>query len=121
TATIARMDFAAVTATNKAAVVFIAVRMPDGALTSGTGFNVLPSGLIVTNRHVVQRSDGTRAERIGVAFDGTRAAWEQAEIEFVSTTDELALLRLVRRSTWPVVAGIARDGSGVSVGDPVAI
>jgi pSer/pThr/pTyr-binding forkhead associated (FHA) protein/V8-like Glu-specific endopeptidase len=121
TATISRMDFAAVTATNKAAVVFIAVRMPDGASTSGTGFNVLPSGLIVTNRHVVQRADGTRADRIGVAFDGTRAAWEQAEIEFVSTTDELAFLRLVRRGTWPVVSGVARDGSGLSVGDPVAV
>lgn len=121
TATISRMDFAAVTATNKAAVVFIAVRMPDDAATSGSGFNVLPSGLIVTNRHVVERPDGTRADRIGVAFDGTRGAWEQAEIEFVSTTDELAFLRLVRRSTWPVVSGVARDGSGISVGDPVAV
>jgi S1-C subfamily serine protease len=121
TATISRMDFAAVTAMNKAAVVFIAVRMPDGTASSGTGFNILPGGLIVTNRHVVQDASGALASRIGVAFDGTTGAWEQAEIELVSGTDELALLRLVRRATWPVVSGIARDASGVAVGDPVAI
>jgi len=53
---------------NKAAVVFIAVEMPDGRTESGTGFNILPTGLIVTNRHVVQSAAGVRAARVAVAF-----------------------------------------------------
>jgi S1-C subfamily serine protease len=121
TATIARMDYAAVTESNRAAVVFIAVEMPDGKASSGTGFNVLPSGLVVTNRHVVQRPDGTRATRVAVAFDGTQGAWLSATIEYVSAEDELALLRLVRPGPWPVVNGIARDASTLRLGDPVAI
>ena len=121
TASIAGMDFAAVAAANRAAVVFIAVEMPDGTSTSGTGFNILPSGLIVTNRHVVRSRDGTRAQRVAVAFDGTRAAWLTATIEFVSQTDELALLRLVRPGSYPTVSGIARDDSALRIGAPVAI
>lgn len=121
TATLARMDYAAVTATNRAAIVFIAVEMPDGTPISGTGFNVLPTGLIVTNRHVVQAASGARAARIAVVFDGMEGAWQSAEIETVSTRDELALLRLRQRGTWPVVGGVARDTRGVALGDPVAL
>ena len=121
TASIAGMDFAAVAAANRAAIVFIAVEMPGGASTSGTGFNILPGGLIVTNRHVVRARDGTRAQRVAVAFDGTRAAWLTATIEYVSETDELALLRLVRPGSFPTVSGIAREGSALRLGAPVAI
>ena len=70
TASIAATDYPAIAAANKAAIVFIAVLMPDGSKESGTGFNVLPSGLIVTNRHVVQAEDGTRAQQVGVIFEG---------------------------------------------------
>ncbi len=121
TAMIAGMDYAAVAAANRAAVVFIAVEMPDGKATSGTGFNILPTGLIVTNRHVVRARDGTRATSIAVAFDSTRGAWLSATIEYVSETDELALLRLNRAGRYPVVSGIARTGTGLRIGDPVAI
>lgn len=121
TAMIAGMDHAAVAAANRAAIVFIAVEMPDGKSTSGTGFNILPSGLIVTNRHVVQMKDGTRASQIAVAFDSTKGAWRTATIEYVSETDELALLRLTRVGRYPVVSGIARTGAGLRIGDPVAI
>lgn len=120
-ATFARTDYSAILSANKAAVVFIAVEMPDGRTSSGTGFNVLPTGLIVTNRHVVQSPDGARAARVAVAFEGTRGEWREAEIEMVSTTDELAVLRLTRPGPYPVVNGIAGDSDGVRLGDPVAI
>lgn len=122
TATLARMDYAAVTAMNRAAIVFIAVEMQDGELNSGTGFNVLPSGLIVTNRHVVQGADGVKARRIAVVFDGMEGAWRTAQVESVSGTDELAFLRLSGRGGLPVVSGISRDAiSDSSLGEAVAI
>ena len=121
TATLASTDFPAIGAANKPAVVFIAVQMPDGSSSSGTGFNILPSGLIVTNRHLVQSADGTRAERVAVAFEGTQGEWRLATIEYVSGTDELATLRLTRPGSYPVVNGIAGDVGGVRVGDPIAI
>lgn len=121
TAILARIDYAAITAANRPAIVFIAVEMPDGALSSGTGFNLLPSGLVVTNRHVVQGPDGARARRVAVVFEGTRGAWIPATIERVSATDELAFLRLGAPGPHPAVSGVARDGVASALGDPVAI
>lgn len=121
TAVIARMDYAAIAAANRAAMVFLVVEMPDSTRSTGTGFNLLPGGLIVTNRHVVEEADGTRAQRIAVAFDGTRGEWLQARIETVSTTDELAFLRLVRPGAFPVIAGIASDGASSALGEPVGV
>jgi serine protease Do len=121
TATLAGTDYPAIAAANKPAIVFIAVEMPDGTPSSGTGFNVLPGGLIVTNRHVVQKADGTRAQRVGVIFDGQQGAWREARIEYVSDDDELALLRLTLPGNYPIVSGIAGDVRGVQLGDPIAL
>jgi pSer/pThr/pTyr-binding forkhead associated (FHA) protein len=121
TATLVGTDYGAIAAANKPAIVFIAVEMPDGSPSSGTGFNVLPGGLIVTNRHVVQKPDGTRAQRIGVIFDGQQGAWREARIEYVSEDDELALLRITLPGNYPIVNGIAGDVRGVRLGDPIAL
>ena len=121
TASIAGTDYPAIAAANKPAIVFIAVLMPDGSKSSGTGFNILPSGLVVTNRHVVQAADGTRATQVGVIFEGQKGQWHEARIELVSTTDELALLRLIEPGDFPIVTGIAGDSEGVQVGSPIAI
>ncbi len=119
TSTIARMDYNAVTAANKSAIVFIAVRI-EGVASSGTGFNVLPSGLIVTNRHVVQNREGVRATDVAVVFDGT-TGWRRATIEYVSPNDELALLRIDAPGNYPTVAGISREPADLKLGDPVAV
>ncbi len=121
TASIAGMDYAAIASANQAALVFLVVEFPDSSRSTGTGFNILESGLIVTNRHVVQTADGVRAQRIAAAFDGTSGEWKRATVEVVSETDELAFLRVTTAGTYPVVAGIARDGSAARVGSPVAI
>jgi pSer/pThr/pTyr-binding forkhead associated (FHA) protein len=121
TASIAGMDYAAIAAANQAALVFLVVEFPDSARSTGTGFNIDPSGLIVTNRHVVQTPDGVRAQRIAAAFDGTSGEWKRASVEIVSETDELAFLRVTTPGTYPVVAGVARDGGTARVGSPVAI
>lgn len=121
TASIAGMDYAAIAAANQAALVFLVVEFPDSTTSSGTGFNIHPSGLIVTNRHVVQTADGVRAQRIAVGFDGTRGEWKRASVDVVSETDELAFLRVTTPGTYPVVAGLARDDGALRIGSPVAI
>lgn len=121
TASLAGTDYPAIAAANKPAIVFIAVEMPDGSVSSGTGFNLLPSGLIVTNRHVVQQANGTRAKQVGVIFEGRKGEWRQARIEAVSTTDELALLRIITPGNYPIVNGIAGDVAGLQVGSPIAL
>lgn len=121
TASMAAIDYQAIAEANQRAIVFVVVEFPDSAKSTGTGFNVLPSGLIVTNRHVVQRPDGARAQRIAVAFDGTSGQWKRAGIEVVSETDELAFLRLATAGTYPVVNGVARDDATAGLGRPVAI
>lgn len=121
TASLAGTDYAAIAEANKPAIVFIAVQMPDGRPSSGTGFNLLPGGLIVTNKHVVQDQQGQRATRVGVVFEGRRGEWREASIEYVSDDDELALLRLVVPGNYPIVSGIARDARSVSLGSPIAL
>ncbi len=121
TASLATMDYSAIADANQRAIVFLVVEFPDSSRSTGTGFNILPSGLIVTNRHVVQTPDGVRAQRIAVAFDGTSGQWKRATIELVSETDELAFLRLVTAGTYPVVNGVARDDATTGTGRPVAI
>mgnify|MGYP003704695903 CR=1 FL=1 len=71
----AQLDYQAIAAKSSPAVVFIAVQLPSGKKVSGSGFNVLPSGLVVTNKHVVQDETGGAAVRIAVEFDKTKAAF----------------------------------------------
>jgi len=121
TASFARTDYGAILAANKAAVVFVAVELESGEAATGTGFNLLPDGLIVTNRHVVQPPNGQVAKRIAVVFEGTKGEWRFATVESVSETDELAFLRITRPGPYPTISGIARDSDKVRLGDPVAI
>ncbi|MEY4609345.1 MAG: hypothetical protein RL625_1562, partial [Gemmatimonadota bacterium] len=121
TPSFARTDYSGILAANKAAVVFIAVELENGEAATGTGFNLLPDGLIVTNRHVVQPTNGQGAKRIAVVFEGTKGDWRFATVESVSPTDELAFLRLTRPGPYPTITGIARDSDKVRLGDPVAI
>ncbi len=114
------VDYESIAAKNGPAIVFIAVEEAAGAFISGSGFNVSPSGLVITNRHVVQDAQGRPAKRIKVIFDNTHGAWKRAHVLKVSATDELAFIKIDDAGTYPVVAGIARQSS-VRVGTPVAI
>jgi S1-C subfamily serine protease len=115
----AAVDWQTVNARNAPAMAFLVVEMEDGTKSSGTGFNVHPSGLIVTNRHVIQDEKGRRAKRIAVRFENTLMMFKGAVVVKVSETDELAWLR-IDGGPYPVVQGIARDGN-VRVGAPMAL
>jgi S1-C subfamily serine protease len=114
------VDYEQIAAKNGPAIVFIAVEEASGEWTSGSGFNVSPSGLVVTNRHVVQDAQGRAAKRVKVIFDNTHGAWKNAHVIKVSATDELAFIKIDDAGTYPVVAGVAKQ-SGVRVGSPIAL
>ena len=114
------VDYEAIAAKNGPAIVFIAVLEASDTPMSGSGFNVSPSGLVVTNRHVVQDAQGRPAKRVKVIFDNTHGAWKSAHVVKVSATDELAFIKIDDAGTYPVVAGIAKDPD-VRVGAPVAL
>jgi len=114
------VDYESIAAKNGPAIVFIAVEEAGGEYMSGSGFNVSPSGLVITNRHVVQDAQGHPAKRVKVIFDGTSGAWKSAHVLKVSPTDELAFIKIDDPGTYPVVAGVAKQPS-VRVGTPVAL
>ena len=119
-ATAARMDHASIAAASGPAVALIAVEMPDGARWTGTGFAITREGTIVTNRHVVRDSSGTVAARIAVIFADTRR-WLPARVVRTSETAELALIAIDAPGPFPTVAGLAGDGSEMTVGAPVTV
>ena len=113
-------DYESIAAKDGAAIVFIAIEEAGGAFSSGSGFNVSPSGLVVTNRHVVQDAQGHPARRVKVIFDNTPGAWKSAHVVKVSPTDELAFIKIDEAGSYPSVAGVARQ-SALRVGTPVAL
>jgi len=116
----ARTDFEAITAKNSAAIVFLAVQGADGTNSSGSGFNIKPSGLIVTNRHVVQDEEGREATKVMVIFDNTVGKWLPAHVVKISETDELAWLKIDVPGTYPTVLGVEKSPS-LHVGAAAAI
>ena len=116
----ANVGYEAIAARNGPAIVFIASEQASGEVISGSGFNVSPSGLVVTNRHVVQDEQGRPAKRIAVIFDNTKGKWLTARVVKVSATDELAFLKIEGGGGLPAVAGVVRT-EPLRVGSPVAI
>ncbi|MEA3245149.1 MAG: trypsin-like peptidase domain-containing protein [Gemmatimonadota bacterium] len=118
----AQVDWEGVSARNSPAMVFVVVQTEDGRNSSGTGFNVSPSGLIVTNRHVVRDDKGRPAKMVVVKFDNAPAdaKFKLVRVVKVSETDELAWLKLDGGGPYPAVQGVAR-APGTRPGAPVAL
>jgi S1-C subfamily serine protease len=103
---------------NDAAVAMLASDF-DGKFLAGTAFGITPSGLLVTNRHVVRTEAGVPAQRMMVIYANTKK-WLRVKIVRVSDTDDLALIQVEDPGTYPVVAGVSRAGAAANVGAPVA-
>jgi S1-C subfamily serine protease len=117
---ITQFDFATVHDRNDPAVAMIASDL-EGTFIAGTAFCVSPTGLLVTNRHVVRAESGAAARRVRVLFADTRA-WLPAHVVRMSDTDDLALIQLDVEGgdPYPVVAGVSRTGELARVGAPIA-
>jgi len=115
---VSKVDYERIAEQNTNAVAFIVVQRGD-AIEGGSGFGVTRDGIIVTNRHVVQDATGTPPTRIAVQFHGTKR-WLPAHLLKVSTTDDLAFLKVDAPGAFPMVVGISPSG-GVRPGTPIAI
>jgi S1-C subfamily serine protease len=115
---ITQMDFPRVHDLNDAAVAMIASDL-DGTFVAATAFAISPSGLLVTNRHVVRTAAGHPPRRIRVLFANT-TEWRAARLVRTSEDDDLALLQMESGAPFPVVAGVSRTGRDTRVGSPVA-
>jgi S1-C subfamily serine protease len=117
----AQVDWEAVNAKNAPAMVFLVVEMEDGTRSSGTGFNVHPGGLIITNKHVVRDERGRPAKLVVGKFENATGKFKPMRVIKVSETDELAWLRIESAGgPYPVIQGIARTAN-VRVGAPAAL
>lgn len=117
----ASLDFQAIERVTRPGVAQIYVETPAGVVT-GTAFGVSASGVLMTNRHVVQESDGTPASgRIGVQFSDSKQVWP-AHVVAVSATSDLALVQAERiDGTIPTVRGFNDRADTLTSGSPVAI
>ena len=115
---VSKVDYERITDQNIKAVAFVVVQHGD-AIEGGSGFGVTRDGIIVTNRHVVQDAGEAAPSRIAVQFHGTKK-WMPARLLKVSTSDDLAFLKVDAPGTYPVVVGISPSGS-VRPGAPIAI
>ncbi len=113
-----QVDFAAVSGNAKGVAVVIVQFQGDSVPYAGTGFNIDPSGRLLTNKHVVagEHFDKT-IERMAVQFSGS-AEVLRARLDRVSPTSDIALVQVTDAGPFPTVAGLAQDASP-RAGDPV--
>lgn len=117
----ASLDFETIERVTRPGVAQIYVETADGVVT-GTAFGVSPSGVLMTNRHVVRGPDGnTQPGRIGVQFSDSRQVWP-AHIVAVSSQADLALVQAERiEGDIPTVLGFNAHADTLGSGAPVAI
>ena len=113
------VDWAGITRANRRAVAIIYVRFPDSSMWSGTAFCVSPTGLLITNRHLVTNDQGQGPVDVAVQFSGSSDV-HPARIERVAPDADLAVLRLESQGPFPAVSGLGGDAAP-SEGDPIGL
>jgi S1-C subfamily serine protease len=114
------LDVVDINARNANAVAFLAYEIA-GRAYAGTAFCIDESGLLVTNRHNVQNSNGLRASRLAAKFRDTRV-WIPLRVVAVASgeDDDLAVVQIDQAGvTCPAIASIAPDGATLPEGTPV--
>ncbi len=122
-ASVASLDAAAISRDNADAVAITLVEFADGRRFTGTAFAVrsdAEGGWLVTSKHVVEDSAGTRPSRLGVVFNGSNQNF-RTTVAAVHPTADLALLRVRVARGVPVVKRLAEAGTVVAPGDPVVL
>jgi S1-C subfamily serine protease len=112
-------DFRAAYAASVPAVLYVVTEL-GGERFGGTAFGVTTDGLLVTNRHLVQRG-ATRATRVMVKY-ANETRWREATVVRTASApaDDLALLRVPVDGTTPVPVIPGLDTMPPAVGTPVA-
>lgn len=107
---------------NDDAIVLIESEVPGQRCAGGcegTGFAISPSGLIVTNRHVVMQG-GTTANRIRVKFANTNAWLPATFVRAANRADvDLALVQISKSGKYPSVVGLSESGPDLAEGSSI--
>jgi hypothetical protein len=105
------VDYTAIRSRNDAAIAVIYVRFPDTTrMWTGTAFSVSPSGLLLTNRHIVLGEGGERPQDIAIQFSGSLEVLP-ARLARVAPDADLASVQLESAGPFPAVAGLADEVS----------
>ena len=117
----ANLDFDAIEAGNRRAVAKVFVDFGQEVVTA-TAFSVRSDGTLMTNRHVVAGSSGTRTpRRIAVQFADSRQVWP-ARVLATSNTVDLALLKIDNIvGEIPTVSGFKDLPGAIQSGEGVGV
>jgi S1-C subfamily serine protease len=117
----AALDFKTIEKATRRGTAQIYVELGKEVVT-GTAFGVSRSGILMTNRHVLEGPDGSaRPGRIGIQFADSRQVWP-AHILRVSRTADLALVQVERlEGDIPTVLGFNARTDTLASGSPVAM
>jgi len=107
---------------NDDAIVLIESEVPGQRCAGGcegTGFAISPSGLIVTNRHVVMQG-GTAANKVRVKFANTSAWLPATFVKAAIRADvDLALVQVSKAGKYPSVVGLSESGPDLAAGSAI--
>ncbi len=109
----------AIVQNSKPAIVYIQAsgKSSPGVFSQGTGFNISPEGLIITNRHVVEG-----ANSVNISFDNEKQFFSR-EISFLEGYD-LAVIKLADKKNLPYLPVLTeqlpqKDQKVIIIGNPL--
>ena len=118
----AQLDFQLIQRRVRGAVAMVWVEYVDGERTTGTAFAVRPSGLLLTNKHVLHGTDGnSRPARVAVRFSDSDQAFPARAVA-VSESLDLAVLQVENvLGDVPAVPGFNTRLDTIPAGSPLAL
>jgi S1-C subfamily serine protease len=99
---LSEMDPAAIVAKNKNAMALITTRNGSGQ-SEATGFVVSPTGLVITNRHVVIDSLGNRVSSVFVRLAGSSGVHRAQVVRVAEDSVDLAVVQIEGTGPFPSV------------------
>ena len=118
----AQLDFPLIQRRVRGAVAMVWVEYQDGERTTGTAFAVRRTGLLLTNRHLLQGADGhSRPRRIAVRFSDSDQAFPAHAVAIAEGLDLAALQVENVLGDVPVVPGFNSRLDTIPAGTPLAL
>ena len=117
----ALLDYRSIHQANNRAVAMLWAEFQPGDVTTGTSFAVTADGLMITNRHVVYGTDGTRRpRRLAVQFTNSAQVW-RAQVVAASSDEDVAIIRVEGIIGAIPFVPVPDAADAAEPGDPVAI
>lgn len=118
----ASLDFAAIQQRARGAVAMVWVEYRNGERVTGTAFAVRADGTMLTSRHLLHGSDGSRRPgRIAVRFADSDQAFPARVLDVAADWDLAAIRAENIAGGLPTVASLNQRDDTVALGAPVAL